>query len=95
MEPLWFLNIIGHGKAPQWSHDILWPFEILANSSKVFSKVKQAVVNSSKHGINELLHELTNDLKLRILGSYRKWENIKKIAKVHRILVLWWDFLPK
>ena len=53
-----------------------------------FSKVKQAVVNSSKHGINELLHELTNDLKLRILGSYRKWENIKKIAKVHRILVL-------
>ena len=46
-------------------HNILEPLNILANSPKV----KRSVIISNKHGIYELLHELPNDLKLKILGN--------------------------
>ena len=32
-------------------------------------QVKQSVIISNKHGIYELPHELTNDLRLGILGT--------------------------
>ena len=32
-------------------------------------QVKQSVIISNKHGIYELPHELTNDLRLRTLGN--------------------------
>ena len=38
-------------------------------------QVKQSVIISNKHGIYELSHELSNDLRLRILGKYQ--ENLK------------------
>ena len=34
--------------------------------------VKWSVIISNKHGIYELPHELTNDLRLRILGNWEK-----------------------
>ena len=35
----------------------------------VSPQVKKIVIISNRHGTNELLHKLPNDLRLRILGS--------------------------
>ena len=43
-------------------------------------QVKLIMIISNKYGIYELPHELTNDLRLRILA------NIKKILNLHRII---------
>ena len=32
-------------------------------------KVKQTVIISNKHGVDELPHKLTYDLRLRVLGN--------------------------
>ena len=45
-------------------------FEVLPNFSS--PEVKLRISNSNKHGIYELLHELKNDLRLRILENYKK-----------------------
>ena len=46
-------------------------------------QVKRSVMISNKHCIYELPDELSNDLKLRILGKSGK---IRKISKLHRII---------
>ena len=51
----------------------------------VSTQVKRIVIISNKHAIYELLYELLNDL--------RKFGNIKKISKPHRI-VAWRSALP-
>ena len=44
-------------------------------------QVKQCAIITYKHDIQELLHELPNDLRL-----LRKLGNIKKVSKLHRII---------
>ena len=40
-------------------------------------KVKPSAIISNKHGIYELPHELSKDLRLRILGNSEYQENLK------------------
>ena len=46
-------------------------------------QVKQSAIISNKHGVYELLHELPNDLRLRILG------NKEKSGESPNLLKLW------
>ena len=52
---------------------IIWNFLILY---KIFflPQVKQSVIISNQHGIYELPHELSDNLRFRILGSYGRLE---------------------
>ena len=45
------------------------------------SQVKRCAIITYQHGIYELPHELPNNVRLRKLG------NIKKVSKLHRIIV--------
>ena len=75
------------------AYESLWiPFLIAAISFIIFwdfsmyyqiflsPQMKRWAVITYKHGINELLHELPNDLILRRLG------NIGKLSKSHRMI---------
>ena len=55
---------------------IFWHF-LIFDQMFLSPQVKQRVITSNKHGINELPHELPNDLRLRILGNLKNQENIK------------------
>ena len=47
---------------------IFW--DILIDDQTFFSlEMKRSVIISNKHGINELLHELPNNLRHKILGN--------------------------
>ena len=52
-------------------------------------QVKRWVIVSYKHGIYELSHELTNNLRLRKLRNIRKW------SKLHRMILYCPVSLPK
>ena len=45
------------------------------------SQVKRCAIITYQHGIYELPHELPNNVRLRKLG------NIKKVTKLHRMIV--------
>ena len=45
------------------------------------SQVKRSAIITYQHGIYELPHELPNNVRLRKLG------NIKKVSKLHRMIV--------
>ena len=45
------------------------------------SQVKRCAIITYQHGIYELPHELPNNVRLRKLG------NIKKVSKLHRMIV--------
>ena len=55
-------------------------------------QVKGCVVITYKHGIYYLPHELSNDLRLRILGNSKILE---KSLKLHRKMAQCLVFLPK
>ena len=58
---------------------IFWEFLMFYQIS-ISPQVRRIVINSNKHGIYELRHELPNNLRLRKLG------NIKKISNQHTII---------
>ena len=54
------------------SHNILTIFYFFPNFS--FTANEKRNDYYLKHGINEFLHELPNELRFRILGNYKKSE---------------------
>ena len=50
------------------------------NTLQKVTQVKRSVVISDKLVYNELPHELSNDLRLRILGKIRKYQENLKIS---------------
>ena len=55
-------------------------------------QVKRCAITTCKHGIYKLPHELTNNLRLRILGNYK---NIGKVPKPHTMIDQCPAHLPK
>ena len=60
---------------------IFWGFFILY---QIFfsQQVKQSAVNSNKHGMYKLLHELPNKLRLRILGNQERSEKFQNFIEL-------------
>ena len=46
-------------------------------------QMKRYAIITYKHGVYELPHEFSNDLRLRNL---RKLENIRELSKIHRMI---------
>ena len=46
-------------------------------------QVKRSVIISNKHGIYELPHELSNDVKLRILGNLERPEKSQNFLELY------------
>ena len=63
--------------ADNHGHNIMRLFDTLPN---FFSQqVERGLINSNKHGIYELPHELPNDLKLTILGNEERLEELQNL----------------
>ena len=50
--------------------------------------MKQSVIISNKHGIFKFPQDLSNDLRYLRLRDFRKLGNIKKIPKLHGIILV-------
>ena len=62
-------------------HNILRLFDVLRNFPS--PQVKRWAIITYKHGIYELPHQLSNDLRLNEIS---KLENIRKMSKLHRMI---------
>ena len=56
----------------------LMPYQIFFSS-----QVKRSAINTNKYGIDELLHELSNSLRLRILDNQEIPEKSQNFIKLH------------
>ena len=73
---------------PSTSFTIFWDF-LMFYQIFLSPKVKPWTIITYKHGIYELPQELSNDLRFRKLG------NIRKLSKLHRMIVECLVSLPK
>ena len=61
-------------------HNILRLFHVL--STFYSPQIKLNVIISNKHGIYKLLHELLNDLRLRIAGEKERSEKYQNLIEL-------------
>ena len=57
----------------------------------VSPQLKRCVIITYKHGINELSHELPNDLRIRILGNLGY---LRKLSEIYEMTVECRVFFP-